>query len=167
MDNSPQKIGKGMIAAAWILALLMLAWWFGQQMQEQRNPNRQVRSSGGETRQVVLRGNAQGHYLASGEINGEPVEFLLDTGATMVSIPQAVADRLKLEKGPPLESSTANGTITTYFTRLDRVRLGSIELENVRASINPHMEGPEILLGMSFLRKLEFTQRDNELILKQ
>ena len=57
--------------------------------------------------------------------------------------------------------------ITTYSTRLDEVRLGNIELNNVRADINPHMRSDDVLLGMSFLRKLEFTQRDRELTIRQ
>ena len=118
-------------------------------------------------REVVLRQNRAGHYVASGGINGQPVTFLLDTGATSVSIPASVAGRLGLKRGAAMRAHTANGTVTTYATRLDEVRLGNISLENVRADINPHMLGDEVLLGMSFLRKLEFTQRDRELTIRQ
>jgi aspartyl protease family protein len=84
-----------------------------------------------------------------------------------VSVPAGVAARLGLKRGVPLRANTANGVITTYSTRLDQVRLGDIELDNVRADINPHMQGNDVLLGMSFLRKLEFTQRDRELTIRQ
>ncbi|MGI9334732.1 MAG: retropepsin-like aspartic protease family protein, partial [Gammaproteobacteria bacterium] len=86
---------------------------------------------------------------------------------TDVSVPAGLARRIGLERGMPLQTHTANGTITTYRTRLASVVLGDIELGNVRASINPHMQGDEVLLGMSFLRNLELVQRDRTLTLRQ
>jgi aspartyl protease family protein len=116
---------------------------------------------------VKLQRNRRGHYVASGTINGQPVVFFLDTGATIVSIPEPVARRLNLQRGVELQASTANGTVTTYSTELDSVAVGDIELHRVRASINPQMQSDEILLGMSFLKHLEFTQRGETLILRQ
>jgi aspartyl protease family protein len=66
-----------------------------------------------------------------------------------------------------VEVVTANGTIPVYLTTLDRIQIGKIVLYDVRASINPYMDEDEILLGMSFLRHLEFSQRDDQLILRQ
>lgn len=158
-----------MTVLAWIVVLGLLSALFSGWMEKLNNPNQQVttvmRTDG--VREVVLQQNRAGHYVASGAINGNPVTFLLDTGATSVSVPASVADRLGLERGVRLRANTANGVITTYATRLDRVRLGDIELNNVRADINPHMRGDDVLLGMSFLRQLEFTQRDRELTIRQ
>ncbi len=158
-----------MTVLAWIVVLGLLSAFFGGWMEKLDNPNQQVRTElrADGVREVVLRQNRAGHYVASGAINGYPVTFLLDTGATAVSVPASVARRLELKRGAPLRANTANGTITTYATRLDHVRLGNIRLENVRADINPHMQGKEVLLGMSFLRKLEFTQRNRELTIRQ
>ena len=111
--------------------------------------------------------NRVGHYLAKGKINGSPVRFVLDTGATAVTVPGRVAEHLGLQAGRAQLARTANGTITTYRTRLDEVSLGTIRLRDVRADINPHMEGNEVLLGMSFLRSLELVQRDGSLTLRQ
>ncbi len=158
-----------MTVLAWLVVLGLLSALFSGWMEKLNNPNQQVttvlRTDG--VREVVLEQNRAGHYVASGTINDSPVTFLLDTGATSVSVPANVADRLGLERGVPLRANTANGVITTYATRLDRVRLGDIELNNVRADINPHMRSDEVLLGMSFLRQLEFTQRDRELTIRQ
>lgn len=162
------KLGKHMLTAAWIIALGMLTWLFSAWQDRDRNPNHAV---GGlihadGAREVVLERNREGHYLASGRINGTEVRFMLDTGATLVSVPEKLAKQLGLEAGPPLEVETANGTVTAYFTRLNSVSLGNIALHDIRASINPHMEGEEVLLGMSFLRKLEFTQKGDTLVLR-
>lgn len=154
--------------AAWLIALGLLTWFFSGALEEQRNPNQQVttmaRVDGGE---VVLLRNRFGHYVATGRINGHPVELMLDTGASDVSVPAGLAAALGLERGARALYRTANGTITAYRTVLDRVELGGIVLENVRASINPAMPGDQVLLGMSFLKQLELTQRGNTLTLRQ
>jgi aspartyl protease family protein len=166
---TPARLGRGMLIGGWLLGLLLLALLFGNLLEQGRNPNRDVSGAITEAgvREVVLQRNRDGHYLAGGQINGQAVEFLLDTGASDVSVPENVARRLGLERGNPRYYNTANGTITAYHTRLPRLGIGTIELHDVRASINPHMGGETILLGMSFLRHLEFTQRGDTLIIRQ
>lgn len=116
----------------------------------------------------MLERNSQGHYVASGLINGYPVIFLLDTGATDVAIPEALADRLRLQRRRGGVSQTANGPVAVWQTVLDEVGLGSIRLNRIRASILPSMPADSpVLLGMSFLKQLEFTQKDRQLILRQ
>ncbi len=158
-----------MTVLAWLVVLGLLSAFFGGWMEKLDNPNQKVVSAlhADGVREVVLQQNRAGHYVANGAINGHRVTFLLDTGATSVSVPASIAGPLGLKRGAPLRANTANGTVTTYATRLDEVQLGNISLENVRADINPHMQGTEVLLGMSFLRKLEFTQRGRELTIRQ
>jgi len=169
MNKSPQRIGKGMIVVAWLLALGLLTLFFNDFLDKQHNPNQDLNTQYNQdgTREVILQRNRSGHYVTKGTINGQPVVFFLDTGATIVSIPEPVARRLNLQRGVEMLANTANGTVTTYSSELDSVAVGEIELHRVRASINPQMQGDEILLGMSFLKHLEFTQRGNTLILRQ
>ncbi len=169
MSEQPQRIGKGMIFVAWIIVIGLLTLFFNSILDKQHNPNQTLSTNYDKNgiREVVLQRNRDGHYVANGKINGQPVVFFLDTGATIVSIPENVANRLNLQRGMPIQSSTANGVITTYYTELDSISLGNIELRHVRASINPYMQSNEILLGMSFLKHLEFTQRGDTLILRQ
>lgn len=166
-EQHPSKIGKTMVVLAWVCALGVLTLLFNSWLGKQQNPNQQINSRqlADKTREVILERNRYGHYVATGYINGQEVELLLDTGATTVSIPQTLARKLGLKKGPAIETSTANGNITTYVTALNKVQLGDIVLHNVAAGINPYSK--HILLGMSFLKQLEFTQRGNQLILKQ
>lgn len=116
--------------------------------------------------EVILQRNRMGHYVANGEINNQPVRFLLDTGATSISLPAEVAQRLGLKGTRKHQVETANGTITVSATRLHQVSLGGITLHNVRAHINPHMDGEDVLLGMTFLKHLEMIQRGNTLTLR-
>ena len=82
-----------------------------------------------------LASSRQGHYLVNGQIDGQDVTFLLDTGATQVAVPSAVAERLGLARGAPIVISTANGRATGHRTRLASLRLGDIELRDVAALI--------------------------------
>ena len=108
--------GKAMWIVAWLLGLWLATRFFAQWQDTQRNPNQQPESAVGSAyTEVRLASNGQGHFLASGLINGEAVEFLLDTGATDVAIPAALAERLGLARGAPISLHTANGISTLTF----------------------------------------------------
>jgi aspartyl protease family protein len=115
----------------------------------------------------VLQRNRAGHYLADGHINGRPVRFLLDTGATHVALSADLARQLDLELGASSLSRTANGLVKTRSARLQRVDVSGIELYDIRASVLPNMVGDEVLLGMSFLKHLQLIQSGDQLLLRQ
>ncbi len=167
--NGTQRMGRTMIYIAWILVLGLLTLFFSDILEQQHNPNRDLIAQSGDrpVTQVVLQRNRAGHYVASGRINGEVVRFLVDTGATDVAIPAALAQRLNLKKGRKGISRTANGDTTTYKTVLDSVDLGGLVQYDVRASILPGMMGNDVLLGMSYLKHLEIIQRGKELKLRR
>lgn len=149
---------------AWGLAIAMLVWFFEDQLQEQFNPNSQIESQkNGSEVTIVLEQNRMGHYVAQGKINEQSVTFLLDTGATLVAVPEGLASQLGLRKGRQGMSQTANGRVITYRTEIDTLALGDIRLHNVDASITPGMDGKVILLGMSALKEFELTQKNDTL----
>lgn len=168
-EQAPGKrAGRVMWVLAWGAGLLLATHFFGNWEERQRNPNQTPQSVHGEGYvEVSLAGNRQGHYLLDGQIDGQPVTFLLDTGATAVAIPEALARKLGLERGAPITLSTANGRATGHRTRLDSLRLGDIVLRDVAALIAPGMDGDEVLLGMSALKQLEFSQKGGTLVLRQ
>ena len=170
MSQQPpgKRAGRVLMVLAWCAALFLATRFFGQWEERQQNPNVAVSSEQGEGFiEVKLVSNGQGHFVASGHINGQPVDFMLDTGATDVSIPASLAERLKLEKGLGVTLSTANGLSQGYRTRIDRLQLGDIVLRDVRALVAPGLDGNQVLLGMSALNKLEFTQRGGTMLLRQ
>ncbi len=161
-------MGRGMLYVGAALMLGVLTAFFNMMAERKANPNRQVESlTTGEYRQVRLKRNAAGHYVATGAINGQPVTFLVDTGATAVSIPAKLADRLGLPRGPQIALSTANGTARGWLTRIPSVQLGDIWLESVRGTITDGMDGEQVLLGMTFLKHLQLRQEGEYLILIQ
>jgi len=171
--NTPQqqqkKMGAWMLALMWLLIFVLLGLFFSNILDKQNNPNQTVntRILDNNVRELVLKRNRQGHYVATGKINNQPVVFMLDTGATDVSIPLNIARRLGLEPGPAATYQTANGLVQVSLTRLQSISLGDIRLTNIRATINPGYKSDQILLGMSFLKHLEFSQRGDTLTLRQ
>lgn len=162
-----RRIGRGMWMAFWLLVLGMLWYFFNGYLDQRENPNRQleVRSENG-VQELVLRRNSLGHYVLPGTINGRAVVFLLDTGATHVSVPAHLGAELGLAPGARMTSQTANGTVEVRATRIDTLGIGPFLLHDISASLNPGMGDNEVLLGMSALKRFEFTQRDNNLILR-
>lgn len=158
-----------MLVLSFALGLLALTFGFDGWLDNQTNPNRRPQSTETSTgvREVVLERNRQGHYVSSGQINGVTVTFLLDTGATDVAVPTAVAVDAGLERGFIRRAATANGIVSVYSTRIDELRLGNIILHDIDASITPSIGGDTILLGMSALQRVEFTQRGSTLTLRQ
>jgi len=117
--------------------------------------------------EVVLTRGASGHYMHKGLINDEEVVFIIDTGASDISIPGHIAERLDLDVGEKIYFQTANGVATGFNTVLDTVSMGDISLDNVRASINPNVNVNYILLGMSFLQEVNFNQENGRLTISQ
>jgi len=161
-----RRTGRVMLLLAWVGGLALLTELFQDLLRDRFNPNPDplVTESKDGRYEVVLERNAQGQYVAGGSINTTPVTFLVDTGATDVALSENLADRLRLQRIVGGISQTANGPVAVWRTVLQQVRLGSIELTEVRAAIVPSMGASDpVLLGMSFLRQLEFSQRDGHL----
>ena len=167
--DSTNKIGKLFVWLAWIIGLALLMFVFQDLLDEQYNPNSQPVMHLTESGQaeVILDQNRQGHYVARGTVNDSAVTFLLDTGATEVSIPAHIADQLGLVAQGSYRVQTANGSITVYKAEIGQLSLGNIFLYNVAAHINPAMKSDEILLGMSALKQVDFTQTGKQLILRE
>lgn len=121
-------------------------------------------SSGKPT--VRLTAESDGHFVTSGSINGVGVDFLVDTGATFVAMSVDEARRIGIRylNGSRAYSSTANGVVQTYRVMLDTVKVGDITLTNVEGSVLP-APMPGVLLGMSFLRRLQMTRENNTMVL--
>lgn len=158
-----------MQALAWISLMVLAVFFFQELLQKQYNPNQALRVGTDEEgrREVVLERNRYGHYVTTGAINGQPVTFMLDTGATMVALPAHLAERLGIPRGRAVQFQTANGTARGFAARLDQVAVGPISMRDVQAGITEGLRGDEVLLGMSFLKHIEFTQRGDTLTLRQ
>jgi aspartyl protease family protein len=167
-DNTT-KLGRLFSWISWLLVLGLLYWFFEGQISLQINPNQQLLSHTGNSGEkvTILKRNKAGHYVGTALFNGIAMEFMLDTGATVVAVSEQAAQKLGMPKGQRYQVSTANGTTVAYDSQLASLQLGDIVLTNIRASVTPGLHGNDILLGMSALKQLEFTQQQDELKLIQ
>ncbi|MEW6164807.1 MAG: TIGR02281 family clan AA aspartic protease [Pseudomonadota bacterium] len=127
-----------------------------------------VSAPSSERRSITLAADVKGHFVTAGSINGTPVSFLVDTGATLISLGAADAKRARIDmtKGQPGMSMTANGTTRVWKVKLSSVKVGDITLANVDAAVH-EQDMPVVLLGMSFLNRMEIRRDGQSMILTQ
>ena len=167
MDGN-QKIAKTMTYIAWISGLIVMTLFFNTYLDKKDNPNSRPESYQKNGNAVVeLQQNRAGHYVTNGYINGYQVKFLLDTGATQVSIPANIAQQIGLDAGYSQSVNTANGVIEVFSTRLDSLAIGELTLYDLSANINPYMQGDTILLGMNALKQVKLVQQGKTLTLSE
>ncbi len=125
-------------------------------------------SAAKQTEVSLLRG-AQGHYFGRGMINGYPVDFMVDTGATAIAMNSQQAKHLglKLDKKNRGAASTAGGMVETYQVMLNKVSVGGITHHNIPAMVIDGAYPEHVLLGNSFLSKIEMEERNGVMILRE
>jgi aspartyl protease family protein len=114
--------------------------------------------------EIVLPVGLGGHFTSAGSINGRTVQFMVDTGATLVALSQGEAERIGLDwrSAPRAMTQTANGAVPVHRVSLSAVRVGEVEVANVDAIVMP-AQMPYVLLGNSFLSRFQM-RRDNDVL---
>jgi aspartyl protease family protein len=114
--------------------------------------------------EIVLPVGLGGHFTSAGTINGRAVQFMVDTGATLVAISQTEAERIGLDyqSSPRALTQTANGAVPVHRVSLGKVRVGEVEVSNVEAVVMP-AQMPYVLLGNSFLTRFQM-RRENDVL---
>jgi len=162
-DKQLSKMGGVMMLAGWVLFFGLLTMFFNNYM----HPRSDGRITSSGDRIVTVYRNINNQYLSTGKINGKSVVYLIDTGATGISIPVKVARETGLLSGSPSTVSTANGLRTVYQTTVKKLELGPIVIKNIRAHINPGLTDNQILLGMRVLRQLDIRIKGDTMTLRQ
>lgn len=123
-----------------------------------------------QRQEVLIRRGKMGMFSTVGSINGLPVNFLVDTGATQIAMNGAHARRLGIDYrvvGEPAVVTTASGVERAWAVRLDAVRVGEIGLRSIPAMVLEGAQPETILLGMSFLGKLQISNEGQLMTLRQ
>jgi aspartyl protease family protein len=117
---------------------------------------------------IVLTAGSGGHFITQGAVNGQSANFMVDTGATMVSMSVADADRIGLNyrAGQAGYSSTANGNVPVWRIKLNSVRVGDVEIYDVDALVSPQPM-PFMLLGNSFLGRFQMKRENDQMVLER
>jgi len=148
-------VGAGFLADRWTSA------------REAARAPRIVEGSDDQAFGLELSADRRGHYVVVGEVNGRGVEMLVDTGASSVAFPEQLARELGLEKGRPGQVETAAGTTKAWRATIDTLRIGPLVRYDVVATITAGMTGNTALLGMSFLRDFDLSQRNGKLVIRE
>lgn len=123
------------------------------------------------SRSIVVARNAQGHFDVDGRVNGRRIDFVIDTGASVVALTARDAARLGIRPAPnafTADVKTANGTVRAAPAQLDVVEIGGLQLRDVTALVLPNEALTDNLLGLSFLSRLHrFEYSDGKLVLEQ
>ena len=140
----------------------------GQKRQLRVGQNVVSQKSSGDRQQTTLAADTQGHFFSTGEVNGRTVRFLVDTGASMVSMGAADAARIGVDwrKGQAGISNTANGQVRVWKVKFDTVRVGDVTLHGVDGLVH-ETDLPIVLLGMSFLSRMEIRNEGSTMTLKK
>ncbi|MBS1170194.1 MAG: hypothetical protein H6R01_1112 [Burkholderiaceae bacterium] len=118
---------------------------------------------------ATLYADGRGHFIANGQVNGGSVRMLVDTGATMITLPAYDAARIGVDyrkKGRPVQVRTANGIAPAYMVKLDTVKVGGITLHQIDAIVQERGLS-QALLGMSFLNRTEMRRDGDTMTLKK
>jgi aspartyl protease family protein len=142
-----------------VALFLGLQWW----QAEQRKARVVVQ---GSITQVSLARDRSGHYFWQGRINGQELEFLVDTGATTTAISASLAQKLSLKEEGSAAMNTANGVVRGGIVRATLELEGGLKIEQQRFVTLPQMDGDTALLGMDVLGKLQMQQNGKELLLR-
>lgn len=110
-----------------------------------------------------------GHYYVSGYINGRPVDFMVDTGASAVAMNMHDAQRLgvNFRRGIKGNASTAGGIVNTYHVDLDKLSIGNITVHQVRSTVVIGNFPAQVLLGNSFLSQIEMSEEAGVLVMRK
>lgn len=129
-----------------------------------------VRSAYSTSKKIEKIGrNLQGMYMTAGTINQQSANFLVDTGATFVALSPSHAKSFGIDaekEGRLIQVSTANGTVPAYMVKLDSVSVGGITVEQVDGVVVTGQGMPEILLGMSFLNRIDVSYKNGVMTLE-
>ena len=127
-----------------------------------------VGGSDAETPVISLNADSAGHFRTVGTVNGAPMRFLVDTGATLIALGKSDAVRANVDyqKGQAGTSMTANGPVRVWRVKLKSVRVGEVILHEVDAAVHEH-DLPITLLGMSFLNRMEMKRDGQTMTLKK
>jgi len=117
---------------------------------------------------IVLTADSRGHFFTAGRINNQAMQFMVDTGASFISLSAAEADRIGLDyrRGQPVGMGTANGSVQGWRVRLSAVRIGDVQLTELDAVVTP-APMPYVLLGNNFLTQFQMTRMNDQMVLER
>lgn len=159
------RLGAFTIAAVWLAVAGVLYLVFDRIEQNRQASLQPYALSSGD---LVIPRQRGGHFHVEGEVNRQPVRFLVDTGASHVSVSQALATRAGLPAGQSITLHTANGQRPGQLVRNVPVRAGHLVLNDTSVTVGlSGMPPDQTLLGQAFLKHFDVEIRRDDMVLRQ
>lgn len=159
VEHETSGIGALMLLIGWIIGLALLGFLIHQVFFAPKDIDIN-RTVAGTT--ITIYRDADQHFRIDGNIDGATANFLIDTGATFIAIPESIAKQARLKKGRAVNARTAGGISKAYYTKIKMLQLGPYKFKNVSAMILTEL-GNECLLGMNILKRFESRQDGEKL----
>ena len=148
------------VLVIWVVIFSVVYVFFDSQ----QKPRIATGKGGGTFGQVIIPRSLDGHYYVRGSINGHPVDFMVDTGASVVSISKSLAKKANLPNGVPANFSTAGGMVSGEVVSSQSVEAGGIVVDGISVSVG--IQGDVALLGQNFLRRVDVLQSNDTMTLQ-
>jgi aspartyl protease family protein len=116
---------------------------------------------------LVIKRSKDGHFYTTGTINGREARFMVDTGASLVSVSEAFAQKALIGTGVPATFRTANGDRPGRIVEGLSVAIGPVSVTNIKVGVGlSGGDESDALLGQSFLSKFDMTMSNNQMVLR-
>lgn len=162
IESKHRRLGALFLIMGWVIIISLVALLVNFGMFRTKSPLINTTPSG---TQIIISRDNDYHFRIDGSINGIAVTFLIDTGATSIAIPSKIADTAHLARLSQVNTETASGSSIGYFTKIDKLDIGTIKFNNATAIIIPDMDSNQVLLGMNILQHLNIQQTRDTLII--
>lgn len=156
---------KGHAIASIVWLGLLAGGWYAFEHLGRSAPAVRGCDTGGAVREIVVDASRDGHYYLEGTVNDVPMRFLVDTGASYVTVGLREAEQARIPDGIPAIFDTANGRVEGRLAKRQRIRIACLEVDDVTVAVSPGL-GEVALLGQNFLRRFEVIQSGRELRLR-
>jgi aspartyl protease family protein len=156
---------KGHAIASIVWLGLLAGGWYAFEHLGRSTPEVRGCDNGGAAREIVVDASRDGHFYLEGMVNDLPMRFLVDTGASYVTVGLRNARQAGIPDGMPAVLDTANGRVEGRLARRQKIRVACLEVDDVTVAVNPGL-GEVALLGQNVLRRFEVIQSGRELRLR-
>jgi len=158
--NSRTSWGVITVLVIWVIIFSVVYVFFDTQ----QKPKIATGKDGGMFGQIIIPRSLDGHYYVRGSINGYPIDFMVDTGASVVSVSKSLAKKANLPSGVPANFSTAGGMVMGEVISGQSVEAGGIKVNGISVSVG--IQGDVALLGQNFLRRVDVLQSNDTMTLQ-
>lgn len=160
-ESTARRLGAIFLILGWITAIVLVALLINKTIFNTKPPTISETEAG---KQITLYSDYDSHFRVKGTVNGVPVTFLIDTGASSIAVSDKIATKAGLTRMARITTETANGTAVGYFTTIDTLLIADVVIRDTSGIIVPKL-GTEALLGMNILKMFIIKQTKDTLTL--